>query len=119
MAGVAFGIHYDPLLVEIVDYGPCADLELPSAHWPGPQEGTAVTWLEPRTDFVNQVYWMAAVTYYQQPTELEFTEHPSQGPYLADDGVPPLLYPIFPEDLGRFGFAGAEGFNPCAFALKE
>ncbi|MCA9727168.1 MAG: hypothetical protein KC729_05745, partial [Candidatus Eisenbacteria bacterium] len=111
LAGITFGVNYDPNSVAVIDFGACGDFELPDPSWPVPLSGTAVTWSFRRTEQLVPVYWFAAYSYnYAVPYSLTLRIHPTQGGNFADDSVPAVLDPI--EGFGAFGFNDA-GALPC------
>ncbi len=66
--GTEFGLgDYDPAAFVITDYGPCwpeGGLEIPTASWPGPEEGTAIVVTgEPWEGNLVPVYWFAGYAY--------------------------------------------------------
>ncbi|MCA9757931.1 MAG: hypothetical protein KDA27_19220 [Candidatus Eisenbacteria bacterium] len=109
--GATFGIDYDDTTVYLLDLSPCTDFELPTADWPRPGQGTAVTWSTPQTDMFVKMYAFAGYEYYGTDTSFCLTPHPSQGGYFADDSVPSILDPIV--DYGCLGFNGDPGYLPC------
>ncbi|MCA9726365.1 MAG: hypothetical protein KC729_01700 [Candidatus Eisenbacteria bacterium] len=108
LAGVAFGVYYDPNAVVVGDYGGCGDFELPDGDWPADGSGTAVTWGAAQTTSLVDVYWFAAYGY--DGYTLSVGAHPTQGGNFADDDVPSTLDPI--AGFGVFGF-GMDGDAPC------
>ncbi|MEZ4654214.1 MAG: hypothetical protein R3E12_11660 [Candidatus Eisenbacteria bacterium] len=116
LAGVAFGVNYNPNSIVISDAGGCGDFELPDGAWPSPLSGTAVTWGSAQTAPLVPVYWFAAYNYYYYtgaPETLDLTPHPTQGGNFADDSVPSELDPI--AGFGKFGF-NDPGDAPCPVA---
>ncbi|MCA9755832.1 MAG: hypothetical protein KDA27_08535 [Candidatus Eisenbacteria bacterium] len=101
MAGVVFGIDYDPNIV-VLTFGACGEFELAQNDWPAAGSGTAVTWAETQTDDLVEVYWLAAYTEDGQSGRLELGAHPTQGAFFADDSVPGILDPI--AGFGALGF---------------
>lgn len=115
LSGVVFGLAYDAAAVFLPAFGSCGDFELPSTNWPGPYEGTAVTWNEAQTTILVEVYWIAAYNYYSPgPQTLALIPHPNQGGLFADDDVPSNIDPI--RSFGVFGF-DTDGSIECPFAI--
>ena len=109
VAGVTFGIAYDDC-VQILDWSPCADFELPDANWPESGEGTAMTWLDVQTTVVQQVYWFAAYVEAPEVARFAVVPHPVQEAVFADDSIPSILDAV--AGLGSFGFY-SPGDVPC------
>ncbi len=66
--GTEFGFgDYDPAAFVVTDYGPCwpeDGLEIPTASWPGPEEGTAIVVTgDPWEGNLVPVYWFAGYAY--------------------------------------------------------
>ncbi len=114
LSGVTFGLDF-PICVGLSDWGACSDFELPTSGWPESGSGTAVTWSEPQTDRAVEVYWLAGYGSNTERGQLSLTEHPSQGAYFADDGIPARLDPIV--ELGSLGFF-QDGLAPCPVAQE-
>jgi len=102
LAGVTFGVNYDSTAIFILAAGSCADFEISTGAWPAPNSGTALTWSEPRTSHLTEVYWFAGYTY-DGATQATFAlqSHPTQGGSFADDSVPAAL-----DDISGFGVLG-------------
>ena len=113
LAGLTFGIDYDPADIVLVEWGACGEFELTDGDWPAPGSGVAVTWGEAQTDRAIECYWFAGYSYTGNPTEFRVTEHPARGsePYFADDDVPSNLDTAI--DTGSLGF-NMDGYLPCA-----
>ena len=110
--GVTFGLDYDANSINLLNWGPCGDFELPTTEWPAPGEGSAVTWNSAQTNHLLDVYWFA--TYSDDPATIALTPHPSQGAFFADDSIPSRLDEV--AALGSLGF-GIPGELPCAGGL--
>jgi hypothetical protein len=87
--------------------------ELSTAGWPGPDEGTSVTWAPNcHYEYILPVYYFqvyAAGT----PPVIPLGPHPTQGGNVVDCGSPPTQDPFL--DYGEF-----EGTNPdCPGAQQE
>lgn len=113
LAGLTFGVDYDDSEVFLTAWGSCGDFELPTAGFPAPGEGTAVTFDETRTDLFTPTYWFTAYNYYGNPQTFDIIPHPVQGANFGDDTVLPELDPI--ADLGSYGFS-TDGYTPCPAA---
>lgn len=111
LSGVSFGIEYDASTVLLLDYGSCADFELPTSDWPATGSGTAVTWLSPQTDPLIEIYAFAGYEYYGLDAQFCLVPHPTQGGNFADDSVPSIIDPI--ADYGCLGFNLNPGYLPC------
>jgi hypothetical protein len=110
LAAVSFGVDYDPSNFFVYRFGKCASgTETPGPGWPAPRTGTYVTWNQPSTLLLNEVYWFWGYAYYPHGT-FDLIPHPTLGGNFYDDGEPPWVEPIF--DYGRFGF-GVPGYAPC------
>lgn len=108
MMAIAFGWDY-PADLSVAAAAPCGDIviELPSAGWPGPGTGTAMTWSTVKTGLV-EVYWAGVYSY--GPGTLTLQGHPTQGGVMADDAIPANEDPI--AGFGTFGF-GVPGSVAC------
>ncbi len=109
LAGVTFGINY-PDCVILLAAGHCGDFEVDMAEWPDPETGTAVTWTEPQTSNLVEVYWFAGYVFDDQVATVSAIPHPIQGGYFGDDSIPSILDPI--TGYGVLGFFGP-GSAPC------
>lgn len=112
LAGVAFGVDYDPLAIQISDWESCGDFELPGGDWPGPGSTTAITWNEAQLGHLTEIYWFAAFRFDETPAELSLIVGGCGGG-MADDAVPAGIDPV--ADYGTFGF-GTDGYLPCPVA---
>lgn len=112
--GVIFGVQYEPTECYIAHYGPChqdlVELELPSDGWPGPGQGTDVTWSGCLEGNVIPVYYLGLYVY--APGQMAL------GDYYP--GHPAVLWNCPGQDppdgitaFGLFGCGGAQGENPC------
>ncbi|MEZ4650375.1 MAG: hypothetical protein R3E97_16630 [Candidatus Eisenbacteria bacterium] len=111
LAGVVFGVDYEPDGIVLLAWGGCGDFELWDSDWPAPGTGTAVTWGNTQTADLVEVYWFAGYNYdFPNAHEFALGPHPSQGSSFADDSVPSNLDEI--AGLGTLGF-GRDGFAPC------
>jgi len=112
-SGVEFGFaEYAAGIFTFVDYGPCyrnGGLELSTAGWPGPSEGTAIVGLSLwRGDFVP-VYHFAGYAY--GPGILPLGNDPATGfAGVANGCDPPQVWPF--AALGGMGCM-AEGIRVC------
>ena len=90
MNAVSFGIDYDAEKMWIVDKGSCGGWELPTSSWPAPGSGTALTWTDPKTERLTEVYWIAAYVYLQgaDSTQFSLTDHGRYGGEFSDDSTP-------------------------------
>ena len=111
VAAVTFGIEYDEC-VGVLDWGPCADFELPGTNWPESGEGTAVVWNDPHTDRIFELYWFAAYVEVPEIGRFALAPHPVHGTRFADDSIPAIQDEV--ADLGTFGFY-SPGEVPCQF----
>lgn len=111
LAGVVFGVDYEPDGIVLLGWGGCGDFELWESDWPAPGTGTAVTWGSTQTADLVEVYWFAGYNYdFPNARQFALGPHPSQGSSFADDSVPSNLDEI--AGLGTLGF-GRDGFAPC------
>jgi hypothetical protein len=113
---IIFGIGaYDPEACYIVAYGPCHQelfpLEIPSAGWPWPLEGTAVSWApECLEGNLVPVYFFGVYVY--APGQIPFGEfYPGHTSVFVSCTEPPEEDSI--AAYGTMGCGGAEGENPC------
>lgn len=97
---VDFGIQYTPGLVEIADYGSCADLEEPMEDWPGSMTGTTVRWANARENHMFEVYWFAAYSDYDSPALISLAPYPGVGARFRS-GFSDVIDPVV--CLGKFG----------------
>ncbi|MCA9757051.1 MAG: hypothetical protein KDA27_14700 [Candidatus Eisenbacteria bacterium] len=113
LAGVAFGIDYDPDVVILLGFETCGDFELANENWPEPGSGTAVTWSTVQTGQLTPVYGFSgySYSYYGTDRSLDLVPHPTQGGVFADDDVPSNLDPI--AGFGSLGFGNNPGSAPC------
>lgn len=114
LAGIVFGIEYDPFQFYVLYAQGCGDFELPTGNWPNSGEGTAVTWNTAQTDHLVQIYFFAGYNYYGEDTSFDLIPHPIGGGNFADDAIPSNLDPI--ANYGRLGFFGDPGYLPCPIA---
>ena len=110
---VAFGVFWTPGegFAAIDDWGLCGAFELPTADWPMPGSGNAVTWAPSMTAHLFEVYWFAIdpdVGAYG-PGYLRLGAHSLYGGIFSG-GHPSSTDPI--TGYGQFGF-GAAGSLPC------
>lgn len=112
MNAVSFGVDYDGQRMWILGSGHCGSWELHTGGWPGPGTGTAITFNDPRTALLDEVYWFAAYVYAESTDSLRFslTSHGTYGGEFADDSVPSARDSI--ADYGKLGFNMA-GKLPC------
>lgn len=102
LAGLTFGIDYDPTRFTMLDWGTCGDFELADGTWPAPGSGMAVTWTTAQTAQFTEVYWFAGVADSVDASSFTLTPHPVQGAYFVDNAAPPRLDSI--ACLGSLGF---------------
>ena len=103
---LTFGVHYDPALLEIIDFDADAYVVEQSASWPAPGSSIHLTWdPKPRRRSV-EVVWFAVRQLTQAPALLEL-QAGSFGGEFGDDHVD---WPI--EGFGTLGF-GREGNVEC------
>ena len=114
LSGVVFGVEYDDSQIFLLGWGPCGDFELADGSWPGPGSGTAVTFQNPQTSQLVDLYWFAGYDYYGNGVSFDLAPNPSQGAKFADDSVPSILDDI--AGLGSLGFASNPGTLPCPAA---
>ncbi|MBM3318898.1 MAG: hypothetical protein FJY75_13705 [Candidatus Eisenbacteria bacterium] len=109
-AGFGFG-DYDGSRLQFSGFGPCNDgfLELPSNGWPGPREGTALVFQDPRRRDVEELYWFASYAYGIVTVPLAPAPHFPSSQFASRD-TPPVEDEA--EDFGSIGF-GTPGYNPC------
>lgn len=111
LAGVTFGVEYDPDELDIVGSGSCGGVEIQHTNWPGSGTGTSLTWQTTQTGPLVELYWFAAHTQAGvDSTGLALVAHPQQGGLFADDAVPPAIDSI--AAYGSLGF-GAPGHDEC------
>jgi hypothetical protein len=122
LKGLAFGIGYDPGAVDfegvvIVDYGKCAQLEVPTdgssaPAWPDSGSGNALVFSTTQTAHLVEVYWFAAYgsSLAGGSYSLCLIPHPTQDTVFGDDDIPANLDEI--AGLGCYGF-GEPGWLPC------
>jgi len=120
---IDFGFaQYDFSALAIVGHGffcpPRAGiLTIPSAGWPGPNEGVAITYTGPQEDRTRrekicELAWFAAYVYGAQT--LPLGPNPMTGMVgITDDANPPNLDELEEWQLGVLAF-GVAGYNPCA-----
>ena len=109
LSGISFGIEYADCF-ELLDWGSCADFEISENAWPGSGSGTALSWADPETGTLTEVYWFAGYVEAQPGGRLRAVPHPVQGAFFADDDIPSNLDPI--AGLGALGFS-FDGWVPC------
>jgi len=115
LAGVVFGIEYDPALITLSDFRTCGEYELAHADWPDPYSGTSVVWFQAQTSYLTPVYWFAGYSYYSDASTFSLRPHPTQGAVFGDDSVPAQIDPI--ADFGKLGFNSDLGYLPCPAPL--
>lgn len=101
VAGLSFGLAYHHS-VNVIDYGTCADLALPTSNWPGQASGIAMVWTTAITDTISRVAWIVAESEIEVGHYLHLVSHPTQGAYFADDSIPAVLDEV--SCLGTLGF---------------
>lgn len=115
LRGIVFGFaDFDPSRIAIVDWGNDALLEIPGDGWPGPNEGTTLTWDVSKTTTICEIYWFACYVYGDAYVPLGPWEFdPNRGPegQFCDLSTPPIPDEI--ADYGAIGF-GTTGRNPCS-----
>lgn len=109
LSGITIGVNYDATKVFVAHWGACGDFSLPTSGWPGPNEGLAMTWNQPKTGYLTEVCWFDAYAY-TGPTTFKLVPHPTGGSSFADDSVPSIIDPV--AGYGQFGFI-ASGQLPC------
>ncbi|MBU1702325.1 MAG: S8 family serine peptidase, partial [Candidatus Eisenbacteria bacterium] len=115
---ITFGLgQYDPEDLAMGSWGPCdiigSPLEVATANWPDPGEGTAVSWApDCLGGELVPVYWF--LTYAYSNETIPLTEHPTHGGTFVDCSASPLSDEI--TDYGVMGF-GVVGSNPCPGGL--
>jgi hypothetical protein len=115
LAGVEFGFaNFSAGDVSFVGYGACnedAGYEIPTDRWPGPREGTSITFtIAPRHEELVEIYWFA--TYIYDVVSIELTVRPlTEVAVFSDPSIPQQVDDV--ADFGILGF-GEPGYNPCA-----
>ncbi len=117
--GTEFGIgDYDPAVYAFAECGVCAPggfLEIPTAGWPGPNEGTAfVTTGTPWSGNWVPVYYFGGYSYAYtgSSTTIPLDVDPPTGFCGFSNCVnPPVLYEVGPEQRGIIG-VNAPGYVP-------
>jgi hypothetical protein len=122
---IVFGIgDYDPYACYVAGYGPCSPdlgpLEIPSAGWPGPHSGTAVSWAPNCLcgDLVP-VYYFGFYVYYGGGPVPFGNFYPGNSATVVSCTSPPEEDPITdPNDDGFFGIIGC-GDDPGHTECKQ
>jgi hypothetical protein len=114
LAGVVFGIEYDEVHAEILDWDDCGDFALYGAApdgdpWPSTGSYAAVTWNVGQTDHLVEILWVA-IYGDSEPGSFDLVPGHVSGGAFADDDVPANIDPI--ADYGRLGFF-QDGYLPC------
>lgn len=113
---VTFGLGgYDESACYISFFGPTRPelqpLEIPSAGWPGPNEGTAVSWApQCLSGEMVPVYYFGVYVYGSTTIPLG-SFYPGQQDGVVSCGVPGEEDPI--AEFGSFGCGGVGGENAC------
>jgi hypothetical protein len=112
--GLSFGIELSSPSIEPVIYGHSgSDAEITEIHtdtWPSSGSGTGITWTDPLTRRVNEIYWFGGYAYAGQTVKL--VPHPSFTPTVfVDDSNPREEDEI--RGYGMLGF-GVKGYNPLS-----
>ncbi len=100
MSGIHFGIEYDASRVTLLAWRTCADFELASSNWPDPSGHSAMTWNEPQTAHLTEVYWFAGYSY--DATTLSVAPSTVDGGHFGDDSIPSIIDQI--AGYGSLGF---------------
>lgn len=120
---MSFGIECSSPLVEPVAWKACGwdPFVVEGIGWPRSGTGVAVTWTDPLTRQINEVFWLASYAY--TGNTIKVTSHPLNtiGDHIVDDSFPPEPdyvggpYARYYDAnyYGMIGF-GREGNNPCA-----
>jgi hypothetical protein len=98
-------------------WGPCTSFvvsELSTANWPGPDEGTSVTWApECHYEYILPVYYFQIYAGGGSPPVIPLGPHPVQGGEVVDCASPPAADTFA-------GYGAFEGTNPeCPGAQPE
>ena len=123
IAGLEFGIQYDPSL-SLGNSEVCGDLLFPSLNWPDSGEGAIITWdpvgncqstpSEPFVPNTTVAVAMGFEVFTTAPGAFQITPRPVTGfakvsdCNAAEDNITGLV----PSHLGVGGFCGT-GYNPC------
>ncbi len=121
--GIEFGFEqYDQSAIEITSHGyycpPRAEiLVIPTAGWPGPNEGVAITYGGDqrdriRTETILELAWFAAYVYGAETLPLGIMPS-SRVAQIVDGSNPPNIDELEEWQLGVLAF-GQAGYNPCA-----
>jgi hypothetical protein len=120
VAGVQFGIMYDPVIgsgVDIFSWTRCGDMEFAMDGWPGYNTGTIVTWVRtfncqygPQTTVAGYFY----VGVYS-PDRFSLIPRPvDAAAKVADCNASETdLTSVLPSPLGYADFGTGDGYNPC------
>lgn len=107
LKGTVFGVQHN---VEVIWHDGCGNSTIPYPGWPATNTGMAVTWTDPQTTLLTEVYTFVGYCYYATGS-FAIVNHPSQGaPKFADNSVPPLEELV--AQLGTLGF-NQDGVRPC------
>ena len=114
--------QYDPGAVYIGYYGPCdpwgTALEIPTSGWPGPGEGTAVSWAPNCwTGTMFAFYYLGAYVY--APGTVPYGPHPTQNPPFQVVSCDPIELDEPACTDSYAGFGGAAGSNCCPQVPQE
>ncbi len=92
----------------------CADMEVPTAGWPAPDEGVVCTWNSARTSILVPVYLFYGYAYDTPTAQVTLGPHPADGGLFDDDaGNADLI-----AGYGTMGF-GTSGNNVCPTGTSE
>ncbi|MBU1698628.1 MAG: T9SS type A sorting domain-containing protein [Candidatus Eisenbacteria bacterium] len=117
---ITFGLgQYDPEDLAMGSWGPCdiigSPLEVATADWPDPGEGTAVSWApDCLGGEMVPVYWF--LTYAYSNGTIPLTAHSVHGGFFVECSASPQSDGI--TDYGTMGF-GMAGSNPCPGGLDD
>jgi len=125
-AGTEFGLGaYNVAAYGFAEAAVCAPagfLEIPTAGWPGPNEGTAfVTTGTPWSGNFVPVYWFGGYSYYLTglSTEIPISVDPPTGFCgMSNTQNPPISYTVGEPERGRMG-VNAAGFVPAWPGMPE
>lgn len=110
VSSARFGLEYDASTILLLGLKHCASAEEAMPAWPGSGSGTIVSFDQPATGRLQELYWFAAYEYYGPPRQLALRPHPTLGGAFTDDSTPAVEDPIV--DYGAFGF-NMDGRLPC------
>lgn len=107
LKALVMGEEFDCVVLAGGSPDPVTDFEIPQDGWPTSSGGgTGLSFLLPKTDVINEVYWFGGYGY-NGGEYFAMAPHPTQPMMFVDDAAPPHEDPIVGLSSIGFGFGGS------------